>query len=250
MKNSKNKLINSLISIGLSEKESRVYLASLSLGPATMSEIARVSTLKRTTIYSIFEDLARRGLMGEEIRGWKKLYVAEGPEKLEAIIDQMKNGIRQNMPEFTALHNLHSSGAFIKYYEGLENIKNVYNDLLKELRPHNDYLIVGDLDLWLNQDKDFFEDFIWRRAKLNLKIRMLLLESERSREYKKREKNIGAEIKILPADYKLTINMVITPGKVIINQLVPPVMVIVIQNKNIIQMNQEFFEIIWASISE
>lgn len=236
--------------IGLSEKEAEVYLSSMSLGPSTISEISKASGIKRTTVYSIFEDLAKRGLMREEVRGWKKLYAAEGPEKLESIIDQMKTGIRQNMPEFSALYNLHSSGAFIKYYEGLENVKNVYNDLLKDLKIHDDYLIIGDLDRWFEQDRDFFEDFIWRRAKLNIKIRMLLPESEKSREHKKIGKNIGAEIRILPADYKLTTNMVIVPGKVIINQLVPPIMVTVIQNENIVQMNRELFEIIWKSILE
>ena len=47
-----------LKSLGFSEKEARVYLALLELGPSTTTEIARKSKINRTTGYDILESLA------------------------------------------------------------------------------------------------------------------------------------------------------------------------------------------------
>ena len=121
-----NKLINTLKDIGLTEKEATVYLASLSLGSGNVAQIAQVSGIKRTTVYSVLESLKQKGLIRIELIGWKNLFVAENPEKLEFIVDQMRHEVRKTLPEFASVYNLHSSGAFIKYYEGLESIKGVY----------------------------------------------------------------------------------------------------------------------------
>jgi HTH-type transcriptional regulator, sugar sensing transcriptional regulator len=243
-----NKLINTLISIGLTDKEASVYLAALSLGPSKVQEIAQSAQVKRTTVYSILESLKAKGLIKVELKGWKQLYVAESPDKLESLIEQMRHQVKKNLPEFTALYNLHSSGAFISYYEGIEGVKNVYESLLRDIRPHEDYLIIGDTDLWLKQDPEFFLDFTKRRAKLNINIRILAQDSPVAREHKKMEKIFNEQIKIMPAEYKLTTNMVIIPHRVIINQITPPILAMVIENDSIVQMNKELFEMIWRSI--
>ncbi len=243
-----NKLVNTLVSIGLTEKEASVYLATLSLGPSKVQEIAKSAQVKRTTVYSILESLKTRGLIKVELMGWKTLYVAESPDKLESLIEQMRHQVKKNLPEFTALYNLHSSGAFISYYEGLEGVKNVYENLLRDIRPHEDYLIIGDTDLWLKQDPEFFLDFTKRRAKLNINIRILAQDSPVAREHKNIEKIFNEQIKIMPEEYKLTTNMVIIPHRVVINQITPPILAMVIENESIIKMNRELFEMIWRSI--
>lgn len=245
--NMDKKLINTLKDIGLSEKEAVVYMASLSLNSGNVAEISQAAGIKRTTVYSILESLKQRGLIRTDMQGWKAVFVAEHPEKLELIVDQMRSEVRKNLPEFSSLYNLHSSGAFIRYYEGIESVKGVYLDLLKEISPHDDYLIIGDLHKWLEQDHDFFLEFMKRRAKLDINIRILDQESVIAREHKRIERNFNEKIKILPPNFKISTNMVIVPHKVVINQLTPPIMAMVIENESIVQMNRELFEMIWKS---
>ncbi|MCX6712983.1 MAG: hypothetical protein NTY66_02110, partial [Candidatus Vogelbacteria bacterium] len=149
-----------------------------------------------------------------------------------------------------SVYNLHSSGSFIKYYEGLEGVKGVYEDLLTSVRSHDDYLIIGDLALWLARDPEYFLDFTKRRAKLNLNIRLLLPDSLEAREYKRLERNFNEQIKILPADFKITTNMVIIPHRVVIDQLTAPLLAMVIENDSVVQMNRELFEMIWRSLPD
>ncbi len=243
MKN--NALLDILHNLGLSENESKVYFSCLSLGPSTILRIAKAAELKRTTVYSVIESLKQKGLVGIEINGFKKKFVAEDPAKLEVILEARRKKLHDSLPEFSALYNLRGGESFIKYYEGLEAVKNVYESLIRDIKPHQDYLIIGNQDAWIDLDKDYLSNFMDRRAKLPINIRMLLIDSKSSREWKTQERNFNAQIKILPLNTKLRTNLVITPQRVLIHQLVHPIIGIVIENKSVIQMHQEMYEIMW-----
>lgn len=246
MKN--RKITETLENLGLSENEAKVYLAALSLGPSIVSKISLAAQTKRTTVYSMVDSLKQKGLMFVEMRGFKKLYVAENPEKLESVINLRKEKLHNILPELSALYNLKGEESLIKYHEGLESVKSTYDTLLDSARNHEDYLVVSDIDQWYNLDKDYFESFVKRRSKRNIAIRVLLQNSETAQIFKQKEKNYNEEVKILPKDTQLTTNLVIIPKMVVIHQLTPPIMAIVIENKNIVQMHKEMFEIMWKSI--
>src|SRR5688572_4663392 len=67
---------------GLSDKPSRVYLAALVLGGATVQQLAKAAGLKRTTIYYTLEELLRLGAVVETRRNKKTYYIAEEPAGL------------------------------------------------------------------------------------------------------------------------------------------------------------------------
>ena len=248
MKNTE--FIKVLTDLGLSEHEALVYLASLSLGATTILKIAEAAEIKRTTVYSVVESLKHKGLMRVEIKGLKKLYTAESPEKVEGLIENRKQNFQNLLPEFSALYNLKGGESFIKYYEGLESVKNIYEGLIRDIKPHQDYSIISDQHQWVNLDKKFFLDFTERRAKLNINIRLLLVDNPTAHNFKKYEKNYNERIKFLPSSTKLITNLVVTPQRVLIHQLIPPVLGIVIENKSVVQMHQQMFEIMWNSLPE
>ena len=243
-------LENTLTSLGLTEHEAKVYLAALSLGPTTILKIAQTAEVKRTTVYSIIESLKLKGLITIEVHGFKQRFVAENPENLETILENKKSALAKAMPDFASLFNLKGSESTIKFYEGLEGIKRVYEDLLKEVLSKEDYLVVSHQEQWLKLDPDFFLDFTRRRAKLPINIRLLVQDSPTARQHKRLEKTYNEKIKILPRNTSLNTNLVIIPKKVVIHQLVPPIMAIVIENSSVVQMHKELFEIIWNSIPE
>lgn len=244
----KNSLLKILTDIGLSENEAGIYITNLSLGPSTILAISRASGIKRTTVYTIIESLKQKGLISIETKGFKQLFVAENPEKLASVLETKKKDLVKLMPEFSALYNLKGGESVMKYYEGLAGIKNVYESLLKEVQPHDDYLVISHQEEWYDLDRKYFQNFIERRSKLPVKTRMLLQDSPIARKFKERELNYNFEVKILPKNTKLVTNLVIIPKKVVIHQLIPPVSAIVIENRSTIQMHQQLFEIIWESI--
>lgn len=250
MKN--DKFLSSLEDLGLSEHEAKVYLACLSLGPSTILKIAKAAEVKRTTVYSVAESLKQKGLINFEIKGFKTLYAAADPQKLETVLEQKKEKLKATLPDLSAMYNLKGGESYIKYYEGVESVKYIYRGLLDDIRPREDYLIVSNIEDWWKMDKDFLTKFTMDRAELarahDIKIRILLQNTPEGKEYKNKENLYCLKSKVLPPDTKLSTNLVIIPKKIVINQLTPPIMAIVIENKSIIQMHKEMFEIIWKSL--
>jgi len=247
MKNTK--LLTILKDIGLSENESSVYLASLSLGATTILRIARSAEMKRSTVYSIIDSLKQKGLMKVEIKGLKSTFVAESPERLEIILENRKNEFKNNLPEFLALYNLKDTESTIKYYEGFEALKNVYLESLKEINPHEEYLVITNQEKWYNLDQKFAIEYIEKRAKLPITTKLLFQDSPVAREHKKFERNFNEAIKILPEKTHLQVDTIILPRKLIITQTVAPLSLIVIENQNVVQMQKTLFEIIWNSLN-
>lgn len=243
------KLEDVLMKAGLTEKEAAVYSAVMGLGPSTVLKIARAAGLKRTTVYSVLESLKQKGLIYIEMSGFKQFYRAENPVKLAGLLERRKKEFDSSLPELLGLYNFKAGESSIKYYEGLEAVKSVYENLLKDVQSGEDYLIVGDDVGWFRLDKDYFQDFVERRGKLNIKIRSLLQDSSEAQRHKGYARNFNESIKILPKDTVLKTNMVIIPSRVVIQQLVPSVNAIVIETKSVVKMHRELFEIIWRSIS-
>lgn len=143
-------LEKNLIALGLSQKESLVYLAALELGPAPAQNIARKAGVNRPTTYVMIESLTKRGIMSSFEKGKKRFFTAESPETLQNIfhaqrreIDEREHSLHAVLPELRAL----ASGAEkprVKFYEGLEGLEAMRTDLLrlKEL----DILSVFSLD--------------------------------------------------------------------------------------------------------
>ena len=246
MKN--NELINILKELGLTENESQVYFSLLSLGPSPILKVSQTSGLKRSTVYSVIETLKQKGLVNIQVNGFKKKFVAEKPEKLEIMLEIKRKKLKSLLPEFSALYNLQGGESFLKNYEGLEAVKGVYESLINDIKPGEDYLVFSSQDDWLSLDKEYFMDFLHRRAKLPINIRMIFTDTPLAHEWKKMAKNLNSSIKILPEDVGFKSNLVITPQRLLIHQLTPPIMGIVIENKSVIKLHKEMYEVIWKSL--
>jgi HTH-type transcriptional regulator, sugar sensing transcriptional regulator len=244
-----SKLTKTLLDIGLSENEAKVYLAALALGPTTILKLSKTTNIKRTTVYSVVETIRQKGLMSVEIKGWKKLFVVESPDKLKFILNAKKEQLEKNLPDLFSIYNLKGDEGFIKYYEGVESIKSIYEDILKRLTSKDWYLVIGSTDPWINLDPKYFKNFLERRAKKNSDLRLLLQESEVAKKYQT-NRVINGKIKMLPKGFSTTSNMIILQNKLVLHQLLPTTKAIVIENPSIIQMTKEMFEIMWEAIED
>lgn len=244
-----NKYIEILKDIGLSEHEAEVYFTMVSLGSSPVLKIARASGIKRTTIYSVLESLKSKGLVRVEPKGFKKMFVAESPERLETILENRKNKFKVNLLDFMQIYNKGGGESLIKIYEGSESARSVYENLLNDIKPGEDYMIIAGMKKAYETEKAFYDSLRDRRAKLPIRVRMLTTdpEDEETQFVTKYQKNYNMEVKALPAETRLATNMVITPRRILIHQFDLPVLVIVIENKSIIKMQTELFEVLWKN---
>lgn len=95
--------IKHLIYLGFSEKEARVYLASLESGSASVADIAERAGVKRSTAYVMLKSLAARGLVGPAANGKKSDVCALHPQRVLEMIEEEKKAVEMKHGLFTMI---------------------------------------------------------------------------------------------------------------------------------------------------
>jgi sugar-specific transcriptional regulator TrmB len=126
---------------GLTDKETKVYLALLELGPSPARAVARRSGVNRGTAYDLLKKLVELGLASFYRKG-KHHFAAEAPERLvDAVEDKqtklqrLKIGIAEKLPELKALYATQGGKPSIRVYEGPKGVKKILEDVLNTVEP-------------------------------------------------------------------------------------------------------------------
>jgi HTH-type transcriptional regulator, sugar sensing transcriptional regulator len=244
--NNNTKLLNTLTELGLTESQSLLYLTGLSLGKTTILNLSRESDLKRPTVYKLIGELVLKKLFLVVEQGWKTYYEAVNPKILYQILSVKVAELDQNYPALSSIYNSKNQIGF-QYYEGLKEIKNLYSEILNETNFRDNYRVIGNQDMWLNLDKNFFERFIQDRNSMNPNIQMLFTFSDLAKVSAKLQARKNIKIKLLEPTGHYQQNLIITPNKVVIHNLTSPTSAYVLTQENIIASFNYLFDTIWNS---
>ncbi len=132
--------INKTLSLlGLSEIESLVYLDLLKLGSAPASLVARRLKLNRSTTRYTLENLCQKRLTFQENRNEGFYFSAEDPEKILLLLqdeqqklEQKESSVSQIIGELKNLKNPHVNVPKVRFFEGVEGVIKMYEDVLEE----------------------------------------------------------------------------------------------------------------------
>ena len=113
--------------IGLSEKESQIYLALLAVDSESIQDLAKRTGINRTTVYPVLETLEKKGLLSEVQKGKKVEYVAAPPERLETFVERQKvvleeraERLKDIIPQIKSIQRESGEKPIVKYFEGRE----------------------------------------------------------------------------------------------------------------------------------
>lgn len=95
--------VSDLKELGLTNQESKIYLALISLGKSSASIIAREAKTSYGTIYEILAQMERKGLV-EVVPEKTKKFIAVSPNKLMLLVKEKERRIK-NLKE--GINNLH-----------------------------------------------------------------------------------------------------------------------------------------------
>jgi len=153
---------DSLVQIGLSQVQAKIYLYLVQEGQKTPTEIAAVINENRTTVYSAAEKLEKLGLISQKDRGKISAYVPNHPSALEAIAEkrlriatrQIKN-LESNLPALINYYNEHQSTPGATTFYGREGVKMIWDKVIATKAPY--YFIRSRHDEAAN--KEDLDDF-------------------------------------------------------------------------------------------
>lgn len=170
-----NQYINSLKQLGLTEKESAVYIALLQLGKASVSGIAEKANIKRPTTYFVIADLVKRGLVSAA-GGNIKHYIAEKPEKILNAEKRKLVLFEKALPGLNEIIKTSKQKPSIRFFSGEDGVRAVYEESL--LQPaHSEILTLGNARAVEENLVGFSDWYIQRRVKAKIKMRALVTDS-------------------------------------------------------------------------
>jgi len=229
---------------GLEEKQARVYLACLELGSATAYKLAQKTSLPRSTCYEITRVLQDKALISVFYKNKVKYFAAEDPRKT---IDTAKEKIEQfekALPRFNAVFNVAKEKPKVRFYEGAAGMKTILKEILGEAEELSGFSSSEDLILILG---DYWPDFIKQRVKKKIHVRTLLRDSEKARERLVTGPQELRTVKIIPAQYEHHGLTFIWTGKIAMFSFGKETNALVIESKELSQMQKAMFDLIWDS---
>lgn len=240
-------LHNELEKFGLTTKQVKVYLACLELGGGKVSDIARRASIKRTTCYYVLSELMQSGLITKTQDKKVVFFISENPHTLEKREKAKLQTISSILPQLNAIYNRFSYKPKICFYEGWEGAKIIYEDELSLLNKDEVlFNYTGFADYFNFMPRYFAESYIKRRVKKGIKIRIIAPYSSAASEFKNRAQQELREIKLIPSEQcNFSGDLHIYKNKVGIISFKDNFMSVLIESKEIADMQRTAFELMW-----
>jgi len=243
--------INEILkSIGLTEEQTNVYLAGLELRQSSVQKIAKKAGTKRPTTYKIIDQLREKGLFFQVFKDKKRYFSAEEPDMLFSSLKQKESQLKKIMPDLRSLHNTDPNKPTVKYYEGVNGAIAVYEDILYSTPKGGELLIhTGVAGLYQILPKDYVKGFIRRRIQRKISVRGIVIDSKEGREWKKHDPYELRQTILVPEEkYSFFGDTEIYGNKVALISYKENFMAIVIESKEIANMQRFIFELAWKGL--
>lgn len=123
----------SLISIGLTPTEAKIYLAGLVHESLNIQDLAKYTKIKRPTIYHAIETLIEKGLVAKKKLGNKSQFTMTAPENIRGFLERQRDLVQDRTKKLETLipflelqqKSGQGDGTSVVQYDGIEGMKTV-----------------------------------------------------------------------------------------------------------------------------
>nr|WP_210330649.1 helix-turn-helix domain-containing protein [Aliikangiella sp. G2MR2-5] len=164
-------------------REVDIYCALLSLGMASIREIADKAQVNRGTTHELLKAMVKRGVVSYAPKGKRRHYRAEDPEKLLSLASEKQESLRhasiqlanQVIPDLNRLKH-GTDAAKVSYFEGDDGIERVLKDILKtaENSPAKSYNVYSSRAIRKYLYRPF-PNYTMQRVKRNIRVKAIAI---------------------------------------------------------------------------
>lgn len=246
------KIRDFLHNLGLTETEINIYVKLLELGKTSVSEMARNLEMNRVTAHFTIQGLIDKGLITHVKEGRSRELTAQPPEALQYLIEKKDKEIKSLHEQFTGAlpflsglmpqQNQTDQEFDVKFYHGLTGVKAIYREIFKtqELRA---YVNVTSVSAAIPENYSLFPE---ASSTKKIKMREIIEDSEKSREYVKKMDPINYSYRFFPEDLQKNIfDYLIFEGKIAMISGAKEINGIVIVNDNLYKNAKALFDMLW-----
>lgn len=181
-------LSQQLQAIGLSDKQSKVYVASLLLGSAPAQKIAEQAGINRPTTYDVLDELAKMGLITRSVQDNKTVFIPAGSAALEELVKHQAQTVERRqrdlaalLPQLEAIERSEvTSQPIIRFVRGKEGVDGIFAYALRKARPGSELLCMINLDEVLKVYPDYPQNNIPPRLAKKISSKQFYSSSKRT----------------------------------------------------------------------
>lgn len=248
-------MLKILEKIGLSEKEAKVYLATLELGQDSVQNIAKKAGVNRPTAYFILEKLMELGLISTLEHGKKTLFVAESPKELDNLIENEKRAIedrktelKESMNQLLAIYNAKEGKPIVRYFEGADGLEALDRYGHDKLKKNTEMLSITPIDIIEKYFANRRQQSLQERIKLGIQSRAIYTHEKGKIPNFQNEKELRKGVYISREQFPIDATISIYPDwglKLYYFNPTKPYGV-VIESKELAKNFKLFFELAWV----
>lgn len=236
--------------VGLRSKEADIYLSCLEHGPVSITNMAKLSGYKRSTLYNIVEKLLQDGYLVLVRRNHRTLYDAERPGKLLTSLRARESELEQLIPELEAIRNAKKQIPEVQVFESQEAVTMLYDEIYDNFNNQKEFCFltsIGDLSKNLPTSMEGYVTKVLEKK--NYKIRELVFDDEAGRRHVRYLRDNGAthQIRLLPQTFPLYNDLVIYADNVVIFSFKNRIIATKFENQEISATIKTLFEWAWAN---
>jgi len=236
-----------LRAIGLTDKQSSVYVALLELDESSAYPIARKAGLKTPTTYVILKELLELGLVHTVPRAKKKLFRPLDPKQLFVTAEARFADAKATLPQMLALVSAPSLAPITRSFSGKTQLLNAYFDTLaKPNKILRGWMSEG---AWSEHGLDFFMNtYRPRRIKQNISNQFIVGETSVMRKYASEEGDSKKEVRI-DKNLDPQSDLFIYDGNKIIIASFYEEMGVIIESEHVHALLEQIFSAHWKSLA-
>lgn len=247
--------LSTLLDIGLTEPEAQIYLTLLEIGQAPASIVARKANLKRGHTYNLLEQLTKKGIATSVTHSKIQQFSVCAPADLANILERKKREIEDKkqrllyaLPALELLKNPHAHTPKVRFFEGEEGIKEMYEDTLKG--KHKELYAFADFHYVVPQDKPRpLNDWIWeysiRRAKKGIWFLGIVNNSPETAEAYRRRKEQKRKLRFTETPIAIPAEINIYGDKVTIYSEYEELVGVIIESHTIAETLRNLHQTLW-----
>jgi len=235
-----------LLKIGLTDGESKVYLALSGLGSSTVGPIVKNSKVAYSNIYEILNRLIDKGLVSFIIKSKTKYFQAAPPANLLKYLENKEKEIyEQKISLKEVLKNLEEiqkgkENQEAEVFIGLKGLRSAYEKLMKEVTKKDEVLFFYLHKEEYAEQSDMFYTSILDITK-KAKNRGICNKKYKESSFAQKSKFLNIKF----VEFPIPENIDIIRDKVMIVSWRPTPTAILIHSKSIAENFKEYFNQIW-----
>jgi len=226
--------------LGLTEAESKVYLALLELGSSQAGKITSKTGIHRRTVYDSIERLIEKGLVSFISQNNIKFFESVDPQQLLEILKEKQDNLKQILPQLDLLHNSSKEKQETTFFRGRLGLKSVFNH---QIEVGKEILVFGASVDAPNILKAYFPHYDRERVKKKINVKIVFDESVKNNDYIKSIPN--ADIKFIPKEYSSPAAINVYGDNVAIILWSDEPIAILIKNRDIAKGYKNYFNLLW-----